>query len=138
MSDEISIKAVNDLIRRQQQSIIKAAATVSLACTFSSDRTGRKIGSKTIKRDRKHLNQINKEIGDSIFRRSYRMYPNSFWKLHSLIFDNDFPKKRKSGATPNGPILNSQRLSMALRWMAGGCKYDIGPHHSFTGRTDHT
>ena len=67
----------------------------------------------------------------------------SFWKLHKLIFGTDYIKKRKyygkdecskklrydNLCTPNGDILKSSRLSMALRWMAGDDKYDIGPNH---------
>ena len=39
-------------------------------------------------------------------------------------------EKRKHGiSAPNGNILNSSRLSMALRWFAGGDKSDIAPYH---------
>ncbi|KAG7348755.1 DDE superfamily endonuclease [Nitzschia inconspicua] len=38
-------------------------------------------------------------------------------------------KKRTSGATPNGDITNMARLSMALRWFAGGDKFDIAALH---------
>lgn len=50
-----------------------------------------------------------------------------FWKLHDLlrpyaIFGEE---KRKRGATPNGRIPFSSRLSMAIRWFAGGDPLDI-------------
>ncbi|KAG7353530.1 DDE superfamily endonuclease [Nitzschia inconspicua] len=53
-----------------------------------------------------------------------------FWKLHNLLkpyMGGD--KKRKRGSTPNGDIPTSSRLSMALRWFAGGDPLDIFQVH---------
>ena len=57
------------------------------------------------------------------------MHGESFWKLHQILFQSDELGKRKRGKTINGDILNSHRLSMAIRWMAGGNKMDISPNH---------
>ena len=53
----------------------------------------------------------------------------SFWHLHKVLYGSDAMNKRRHGATINGPVLNSSRLSMALRWMAGGDKFDIAGNH---------
>ena len=51
------------------------------------------------------------------------------WKLHGILFESGVLGKRKIDKTVNGDILMSHRLSMALRWMAGGNKMDISPNH---------
>ena len=58
--------------------------------------------------------------GDLITREGGFFYPFYLY-FGSLLLHKD--------STPNGDILNSTRLSIALRWMAGGCKYDIAPFH---------
>ena len=87
-------------------------------------------GSKTIKRTRKDVQENFRDLGPRNVRTSYRMHQESFWKLYGLLFGSDEVKKRKKGGPPpNGYILNSSRLSMALRWFAGGDKCDIAPYH---------
>ena len=82
-----------------------------------------------VKRIRRNVSDIMREIGPKFTRRAYRMHGESFWKLHRILFESDIPRKRKRGKTVNGDILLSHRLSMALRWMAGGSKFDISPNH---------
>ena len=88
-----------------------------------------KTGYKKVKRERKEVETIFRELGPRTVRKAYRMHGESFWRLHKILFKNDNVKKRKRGKTPNGPILNSSQLSMALRWMAGGSMYDIASNH---------
>jgi hypothetical protein len=59
------------------------------------------------------------------------MTETMFWKLHGKIriFMKSHTNKRKRGATPNGDISCSSRLSMALRWFAGGDPLDIFQVH---------
>ena len=57
------------------------------------------------------------------------MHKESFWKLNTFLFNLNNLCKRKRGKIPNGDIDNSMRLRMALRWMTGGDKMDIAPHH---------
>lgn len=53
-----------------------------------------------------------------------------FWKLHGLLQPYcQRQTKRKRGATPNGDIPSSAKLSMALRWFAGGEPADIFQNH---------
>ncbi|KAG7365286.1 hypothetical protein IV203_038489 [Nitzschia inconspicua] len=83
-------------------------------------------GSHHIKRERVPCETIFRRLGGRIFRRCYRMSEPMFWKLHNLLkpyMGGD--KKRKRGSTPNGDIPTSSRLSMALRWFAGGDPLDI-------------
>ena len=100
------------------------------ACSvFIQNQGGRNAGTKTIRRNRRHVLNIFEEFGEGNSRKAYRMNIESFWKLHRILFKNDHVKKRKRGSTVNGPIHNSTRLSMALRWMAGGDKFDIASNH---------
>lgn len=58
------------------------------------------------------------------------MNEESFWLLFQSIKSRmPTSSKRKRGATPNGPITKEARLSMALRFCAGGDKYDIAAVH---------
>lgn len=58
------------------------------------------------------------------------MKEESFWLLLDLV-EPHFPKekKQKRGRTVNGDISPALRLSMALRYFAGGDTKDIGPLH---------
>lgn len=91
---------------------------------------GRIPGSVTIKRRRRDLDQLFLELGPTVFRRMYRMHEFSFWllcdHLSKSIPDNP---ERVRGTTPNGDITIPTRIAMALRWAAGGSKYDIGATH---------
>jgi hypothetical protein len=54
------------------------------------------------------------------------MEEKSFWKLLDLLEPKMGVKRlQKRGATPNGPVCNSVRLAMALRYYAGGDPLDI-------------
>ena len=57
------------------------------------------------------------------------MEENSFWYLHKMLFRSECIRKRNRGATINGAILTSARLSTALRWMASGDKFDFAGNH---------
>jgi hypothetical protein len=49
----------------------------------------------------------------------------SFWKLLDMLDSFLGKTKRKKGRAPNGDILSSARLAMALRYFAGGDPNDI-------------
>ena len=92
--------------------------------------SGRKEGTGTRCRTRRTMQSIFEELGPYVVRRMYRMDESSFWSLLNTIgplMKND--RLRKRGKTPNGPILKSVRLGMALRYFAGGCPYDIALAH---------
>ena len=143
MSDYISAKKIEELIRNNDSVACQAAATVGIAVgNLKNMCPNVRKGKVNIRRTRKGVDQIREEIGDAVFKRAYRMDHISFWKLHKHIFGTDYIKKRNSDdmseaqkkkignlRTPNGDILKSSRLSIALRWMAGGDKYDIAPNH---------
>jgi hypothetical protein len=53
-----------------------------------------------------------------------------FWRLHDLLQPYmNASNKRNRGATPNGDISTAARLSMAIRWFAGGDPADIFQVH---------
>lgn len=96
----------------------------------SSSHPGRTVGSANIKRDRVPVETIFANLGARLVRKCYRMPEPLFWRLHGLL-EPHLPQKnkRKRGSTPNGDIPNSARLSMALRWFAGGDPADIFQVH---------
>ena len=58
------------------------------------------------------------------------MKESTFWKLNSILLPY-LPKqrKRKRGKTPNGEINSSQKLSVAIRYFAGGAPHDLMSSH---------
>jgi hypothetical protein len=123
------------------------------------DARGRRIGSKARSRNRRSVESVHREIGDVLFRRSYRMSYTSFKELHRLLepellrihkeYQDEATRRRKrttpasggiQGRTwkryvPNGKIASTVRLAIALRYFAGGSLYDIAPLFGI-GRTD--
>eukprot|EP00980_Cylindrotheca_fusiformis_P023400 scaffold10461_cov115-Cylindrotheca_fusiformis.AAC.1 len=69
------------------------------------------------------------EIGPVVFRRMYRMEEITFKRLLSILEPLFNLRKRKRGMTPNGEVTAMARLSMAIRWAAGGDKFDIAALH---------
>ena len=92
-------------------------------------------------RERRCVSDIFQELGPRYTRRSYRMNSIDFWTLYNIILPY-YPKrelinenkrvnkkrKRKS-IPPNGEIHTSLRLSIALRYFAGGSPYDLMSSH---------
>jgi hypothetical protein len=91
---------------------------------------GRKKGTKTICRCRRSVEELFSELSPTDFRRMYRMSQESFWKLVDILSPR-MPggKKRKRGKTVNGSIPGKSRVAMALRYFAGGSRYDIAQAH---------
>ena len=113
-----------------QQLALQAGVSVTLTHIRNHlDSQNGKCHFRVVRRIRKNVSDIMKEMGPKWTRKAYRMHGESFWKLHHMLFDTDVPRKRKRGKSVNGDILRSHRLSMALRWMAGGSKFDISPLH---------
>ena len=113
-----------------------AAAIASSAAFFCLDQndtnyTGRDEGAKTIKRERRDIEEYIGGLDDRNFRRKYRMDKDAFWLLLDII-ETRLPstgEDRKRGAVPNGPITKAARLSIALRYFAGGDPLDISDVH---------
>ena len=78
----------------------------------------RGLGHKKIKRNRRTVHNIFSELGRKCVRKAYRMEEYSFWHLHKILYGSDAVNKRCRGVTINKPVLNSSRLSMALRWIS--------------------
>lgn len=92
---------------------------------------GRSQGASTVKRNRINMEEYVGRMADRSFRRKYRMNKDAFWTLLDII-ERHLPntgEKRKRGAVPNGPITKAARLSMALRYFAGGDPLDIAEVH---------
>ncbi len=91
---------------------------------------GNRAGIDLLRRERKSLSDILPNLGPNSFKKSYRMKVETFKDFFHIIEPQMKPcLPRKQGATQNGPITNEARLMMALRFMAGGDKHDIGLVH---------
>jgi hypothetical protein len=121
----------------QNTAVVAFVIAASLAL-FSDEllpipRRGRKKGAKTRKRTRLNIQEHFNEMGALVFRRNYRMDEQSFWTLLDII-GNQMPsavvhRQNKRGVIPNGPITKATRLSIALRYFAGGDPLDIASIH---------
>ena len=94
-----------------------------------------------VRRERRCVSDIFQELGPRYIRRSYRMNSIHFGTLYNAILPY-YPKreemnenkrvnkkrKRKS-IPPNGVIHTSLRLSIALRYFAGGSPYGLMSSH---------
>jgi hypothetical protein len=89
-----------------------------------------------IRRQRRDVSSMFHELGPIYSRRAYRMDTDSFWALHRLLRPHlkgrvrpaSLRSKKKRGAV-NGVIPSTIRLSIALRYFAGGSSYDISLTH---------
>lgn len=92
---------------------------------------GWKEGSKNIPRRRIPVEEIFAKLGQRFIRKCYRMSEESFWKLHQMLkpYIRENKERSHGGATPNGDVPSEARLSMALRWFAGGEAADIFLNH---------
>jgi len=109
-----------------------AMFTTSKVCGSSKEQSShasRAPGSKTKKRKRLDMDKYMSDMDAKLFRRKYRMEKSSFYNLLDIIEDHLPKGERKQGKTPNGPITNAARLSMALRYCAGGDPLDIADIH---------
>lgn len=81
---------------------------------------------RAVLRRRLHWERWSKQISNFEFRRYYRMSRECFLKLVELLRD-DLEGDEKQGrcGSPNGCMTPELKLSMTLRWMAGGSYLDI-------------
>ena len=84
-------------------------------------------GTKTTKRQRTNIVTHLNSLAPGTFRKMYRMHQQTFFGLYYLIETglDTKPSKPKKGTPVNGAILKETRLMMALRFFAGGDKFDI-------------
>ena len=87
-----------------------------------------------IERRRRKVVDIFRELGPSYSKRAYRMSEESFFNLHKLLHKHltipvDKDKKNWKRGSPNGIITSTVRLSIAIRYFAGGRPEDIALVH---------
>lgn len=91
-------------------------------------------------RKRRYVNSIFVELGNDLTRRAYRMHAASFWKLLGILdagLSSHFKPRVGSGrgsvgGAKNGKISNATRLSVAIRYFAGGRPEDIALVHGIS------
>ena len=129
----------DDLQRCQRSTFVSDVGSLfaSIAAFTSTDALliggkGRVPGSKNVKRQRLDLDERLKSMDQKLFRRKYRMGYDSFYRLLDILepyLPGTGEKRKTPGGVPNGPITKSARLSMALRYFAGGDPADICDNH---------
>ena len=90
-----------------------------------------RLHSPTIARTRRSMSSIFQEYGPYYTRRAYRMDKASFYKLEGMLspYLKGSGYKGKVRGIPNGMVPTDLKLSMALRYFAGGDPYDIMISH---------
>ena len=84
------------------------------------------IKRRFVRRKRKIMSDIFAELGPLYMQKSYRMQEQHFWMLYNMIKDfSPIEKKRKRNkrGNINGSISMTLRLSIAIRYFAGGAPY---------------
>jgi len=102
-----------------------------------SQTAGEQRPGPTIFRKRRSVDSIFLELGPTYVKRAYRMDEAAFWLLHQMLAPSlkkicrgpGNPKKKTKINARNGIIPTSTRLSIALRYFAGGSVYDIKVVH---------
>jgi hypothetical protein len=146
------------------QTILFGAAALVASFALSRKRRRkdarlRRRPTKLRTRNRRSIESVYQELGDYLFRRTYRMTYTSFQELHRLLEPQllmihqrclaDRTRLRKEKRltikrnhvttwkrfVPNGTISTSVRLAIALRYFAGGSIYDLAPLFG-VGRTE--
>ena len=109
------------------------AATIASALSFSDElmnEGSRRKGHPNIPRQRKSAEATFASLGPTCSKRVCRMRIDCFHKLHDFLHGSKpNTNKRKRGATQNGTTTRKAKLSMALRFFAGGYNHGIGGHH---------
>ena len=132
----------DEYINRQSEIMSQVASAISsIGCMAmlgecnadgnASNYSGRSPGSQTRKRKRKDIEEYILLMDDALFRRKYRMNKPSFYKLLDIVGDHmpSHGPQQRQGTVPNGVITKVSRLSMALRYAAGGDPLDISDLH---------
>ena len=128
---EIRQRAILAQLSSAMSSIASFTVFSDITERKTSTRSGRMPGSETLKRQRRDMDKYFHGMDDRLFRRKYRMDKTSFYRLLDIIQDHlpSTGENGKFGAVPNGVISKTARLSMALRYCAGGDPLDIGDLH---------
>jgi hypothetical protein len=121
-------------LQKHQNFLVTACALVVSLVPESLGLQDKREGRQHRVRTRKFVNEIFKELGPYYVRRAYRMEGTSFWKLCRLLRPfvvKASTKKCRNGAK-NGLIPSPTKISVALRYFAGGSPYDIAVVHGIS------
>ena len=109
-----------------------AAFNSASAARQSMKHGGGVLGAKHVKRQRLDVDDHFSRMDHRLFCKKYRMGKDSFYTLLDILephMKSTGEDRGRPGSVPNGPITKSSRLSMALRYCAGGDPADIADHH---------
>jgi DDE superfamily endonuclease len=121
-------------LQKHQNFLVTACALVVSLVPESLGLQEKREGRQHRVRTRKFVNEIFEELGPYYVRRAYRMEGTSFWKLCRLLRPfvvKASTKKCRNGAK-NGLIPSPTKISVALRYFAGGSPYDIAVVHGIS------
>ena len=98
----------------------------------SQHQVGNRAGVTNRVRCRRPIEALFEEYGPIYGRRAYRMNKESFDFLHSILKTKLAPKKRTRLDLSNDGIPSETKLSVALRFFAGGDPLDIMVTHGIS------
>jgi hypothetical protein len=127
------VRAVPPLQKHENFLLVACALVITLAPESLGLQEKRKAH-PPFARERKYVNDIFQELGPYYVRRAYLLEGASFWKLCCLLrpmIVKPSKKKCRNGAK-NGLISSPTKISVALRYFAGGSPYDIAVAHGIS------
>ena len=123
---KIDIISFDDIVNAS----ILSVSIATMATIFENDiSSNSRFNNKVINRTRQSVEIIFRDLGPTFTRRDYRMSEASFWKLLGLLKIYDHLEIKWYRTVTNGIISLSVRLSMVLRWFAGGSSYRSSLNH---------
>ena len=141
------VECVDDLPFLLQANFITLSTAILLLTVPENFDNGGPVSSgekkrTLVKRVRKSVCQIFQEYGKQYVRRAYRMDEEAFWKLVRILRPHMKAKSRKirhgyksaqkKKGAQNGLIPTPTKVSVAIRYFAGGSAYDIAGHHGIS------
>ena len=96
---------------------------------------GSRRNASTVKRQRRSVRDIYKELEKTYFRRAYRMSYATFCKLYRLLaprLKTLCADKKSTNYIPNGRIHSSVILACAIHLFAGGAAYDLATSYGIS------
>lgn len=141
--DKLHDETEHELQRASFLAQVGSAAASITSLVFSLDDNGSnsgnykgcQAGTLNVKRKCQDMDSYLGEMNDRAFERRYRMSKTSFFGLLDIIKEH-LPSmgERYGGGVLNGPISHVMRLSMAIRYCAGGDPLDIADVHGVCDR----
>ena len=123
--------SVKPKIRKKRRALIKHAASVTALAALYAAETSKNPRQGNIFRGSFDFMAFSSTVSDTQFRRMYRMSRKTFQTLAALLIGDDlrvFDDRR-------GRFGAREKLSMTIRWLAGGSYLDVAINHHCAPQT---